>query len=89
MDIHKMVSKKLGRGVMTLKTTFLSLLISLLFTTTIFSGMAEAFNLPDTGQTKCFRGVMKSPAPEQGRTGHTTSTPCPTPTTAMAHGDGQ
>ncbi|MBI5676177.1 MAG: putative metal-binding motif-containing protein [Nitrospirae bacterium] len=35
------------------KTAFLSLLLIFLFNTTIFSGTA----LPDTGQTKCYRGV--------------------------------
>ncbi len=36
---------------MTRKTTFLSLLISFLFTTTIFAGTVQ---LPQTGQTKCY-----------------------------------
>jgi hypothetical protein len=42
---------------MTCKTAFLSLLLSFLFTTTIFAVTASAFNLPDTGQTKCYQSV--------------------------------
>ena len=46
-----------------------------------------AFNLPDTGQTKCYQAMepwAKSPAREQGRTGSTISILCPIPTTATA-----
>ncbi|MBI5675484.1 MAG: hypothetical protein HZC48_06640 [Nitrospirae bacterium] len=44
---------------MTRKTAFLSLIFLFLFTTVILSlsKYASAFNLPDTGQTKCYRGV--------------------------------
>jgi len=43
-----------GGGVKTRKTTFLSLLISFLFTTTIFAGTIQ---LPQTGQTKCYNST--------------------------------
>lgn len=39
---------------MTRKTLFLSLLFSFLFSSAGFLNIAEAFKLPDTGQTKCY-----------------------------------